>query len=81
MLLTEVENVEEYHNIKVSNISFCVDITKKNSKLHSPTNRRQIKHKGNLLSLIPVPLVIQNSIENTTSNIHKIITFSGVFQC
>jgi len=26
------ENFEEYHNIKVSNTSFCVDITKKKKK-------------------------------------------------
>jgi hypothetical protein len=32
MLLTGVENVEKYHNIKVSNITFYIGITPKKLK-------------------------------------------------
>jgi len=37
------ENFEECHNIKVSNTSFCVSITKQKLKLHSQINRGHFK--------------------------------------
>ena len=38
MIITCVENVEELHNIKVSNTSVCEGITQKKSKLLSQIN-------------------------------------------
>ena len=40
------KNVEECHNVKLSNIFFCVVITKKKPKPHSQINRGHFKLEG-----------------------------------
>ena len=74
------ENVEEFHNINVSNIFAWANFNK--SKLHSQINVKHFKLRWNLLPFSTVTFFSARSqSKNTTTNIHTTIILSAVFLC